>query len=592
MSVAERLRNDVDERRIIKPENRDSSRHTYGASTPPTPPPAPGTVVINAAGNDDDEKNKEKEKIKTISDKNIRKLFDPDYDPTAPDDDDAKVGEVGTTDDKDQKTDVNTDPIKIQSGDFIKFLMEDVVLNGFAGWIGGKAAGAVGAITYNVAEWTYHKTMRDPYRWLGKKYHEYKEKREKERVEELKKAAKTWTEENDLKPHENDSERAKFVKKMLRRHNANLEQIEGLSSQYSIDFLIKNIEEGKLEQVKFERLSPELNKALKDRLNMLKEAAPEEREAQLNYLRENLKEALLQEQQIACLASAYAATRMMHEKNKNPDYNAHASDGQLSQEYELYYLNARAKILEQMRNPNFSMDKTIDSFNSMFETEFNNHKKLDQIEKSNSSEVFEVKNPKLTEAINNHTYGSGGDIDEELKSANETCESLAQELAEIKRQRDNLAKFKKNLQKGIPLHTAIRINDNERNTVQSDKVSQTSFQNGQGEKVSLSTTDNKSINITAKDKEGKPKIPSITDFETVFNGLKNKRSEFEIGNIVNDEFKARMIIAAANTGIKITNLETRGAVNHAMLSQETKKALQQKNIVLPQKQTQERTQDR
>ncbi len=562
----------------------DGSDDTDEESTGAIEEETPETIEINAAAAEE-EKKKEREKAKTISDKNIRKLFDPDYDPTAPDEDDTKVGETGTTYDHDQKTDVNTDPIKVQKGDFIDFLMEDVVLNGFVGWSCGKVAGLAGGITYEIAEFGYHKTMRDPYRWGKKKWNEYKEKRDKERVEELKKAAKNRAAEEDLTPHENDSERAKFIKKLLRHHNSNLDAIEGLTSKYSIDYLAKKIEEGKLENTTFEKLSPELNASLQKSFAELKKLAPEDKEEALEYLKENLKESLLKEQQVACLASAYAASRMMNAKNKDKNYKNGASDEQINQEYQLLYLNARKQILENMKNENFSMDKLIENVGTAFDTELNNHKKLDKIEKNNSNETFDVKNSVLDKM--RPQYGSqetDETIEEQLKEAKDKCTLLESDLRHIDSSRAAVKKLKDALQAGTPLHSAVSINDNEKDINNGQKNTKTSFMNAKGDNISLSSSNNQSINMTAKDKNGNSAIPSINDFEVVFNGLRNKRTEFAIGNISNDEFKARMIIAASNTGTKITNLDKRGAVNHAALSPETKAILQQKNIKLPQRQ--------
>lgn len=575
-----------------QPENRPyqteteytahDGRRAYGAGTAGAPDPE--TVEINAAAAEE-EKKKEREKYKTISDKDIRKLLDPEYDPTAPDEDDTKVGETGTTDDHDQKTDVNTDPIKVQKGDFIDFLMEDVVLNGFVGWSCGKIAGLAGGITYEVAEFAYHKTMRDPYRWAKKKYNEYKEKRDKERVEELKKAAKIRAAEEDLTPQANDSERTKFIKKMLKHHNSNLDAIEGLASEYSIDALVKNIEQGKLENTTFAKLSPELNASLQKSFAELKKMAPEDKQEAVEYLKEHLKESLLKEQQIAIIASTYAATRMMNAKNKDNNYKNGASDEQINQEYKLIYMNARKEIVENMKNENFDMDKLIENVQKAFDTELNSHKKLDKIEKDNSNETYEVKNSVLDKM--RPKYGSqetDETIEEKLKETKDKCDMLESDLRHIDGCRAATKKLREALQTGTPLHSAVSINDNEKDAGNSQKGSRTSFQNAQGENISLSSFNNQSINITAKDKNGNSAVPSINDFEAVFNGLRNKRTEFAIGNIANDEFKARMIIAADNTGTKITNLDKRGAVNHAALSPETKAILQQKNIKLPQRQ--------
>lgn len=626
MSVAEELRNGVNEQIDNPPKPNPVKEKTQGSDktarpeTPPTPqtqenqsydsrpepqsqtygaggtPTPSGTVVINAAAEEEEEKYNES--VKTISDKNIRKLFDKNYDPTAPEEDDVNVGETGTTHDHDPKTDANLDPIKVQKGDFIDFLMEDVVLNGFVGWIGGKLAGASGVIVYDVSRWAFKKTISDPAKYIGKKFNKFKEKSEKERVEDLKKAAKTWTEENDLKPLDNDSARTVYIKKILHHHNANLEQIEGLSSQYSIDTFTKHIKEGNFEKITFSNLSPELNESIQKRFAEMKKMAPADQEAAINFLTENLKDAMLKEQQIACVVSAYAATRMMNEKNKNPAYNANASNSQIGEEYNQLCLNAREEVLRQMSNPSFDMEKLITEVNTMFETEFANHKKLDQKEKNNSNETIEIKNETLDRLLPQYGSSTANSEEELLKknkekqqeidSYNERLERLKEERLKVNQAKENgnhreVPPASYDRQKGTAeavLNTELRFFEQ----MESSSVS-INFSNQKAEKetflpslngkpgdfisMSFDSNDNK-LNLGMKDKED---IPAIEDFSVAMNALKKQGKTISFGEIENDEYKARLFIAACNNGVKITNLKD-VKILPKNLTPETSKSLQ------------------
>lgn len=74
--------------------------------------------------------------------------------------------------------------------------------------------------------------------------------------------------------------------------------------------------------------------------------------------------------------------------------------------------------------------------------------------------------------------------------------------------------------------------------------------------VTVEKADANNYNLSAKDKDGKDSVPTVDDMRAAMEAMKKEgHTTMELGEIKTPEFLARAVMAAEESGIKITNLE-------------------------------------
>lgn len=265
---------------------------------------------------------------------------------------DKKYAKINGTFDDPDYGDAENEPIKIEQGDMIEFLMKDVVLAS-AGWAGGKVSGVIGLYSYRTLSAIHHKTTAKAGKWVAKGWDSYWKERHEKRLKRLEDAEKNKIPQEDCTPNENDDRTTAFAKETYALYNKYAVNQDALTKYENIKMLVDfaiNHPMKDLNKLKpAENRPPEyiaMAKALRRNIDNNPNFDRErDRETLLNMVAENAQETILYTK----FATAYASARMLHEKEKNPDKFA---DMETNAVFKIFHSEARKLYLSELRKIN------------------------------------------------------------------------------------------------------------------------------------------------------------------------------------------------------------------------------------------------
>ena len=450
MSTAEDLRQEV--RDVITDHQRNEptqshaerygSENTEESSTPPQPEEKKKEVKVS---------DKPVKKKLTVTDR-MTSLLTPDQLKEIEEQENKEnVGKMDITDDKNEKLHADFDPIKIEQGDFIDFLMKDIVIAGTQ-WIGGKViAQPIAVVSYSVARFGYHKLLRDPYRWGKEKYQERKARSEKQKKEALEENLKSYEKMTNLEPSPDDDATTAFSKTVRLMHNNTLKAINTLKAAENIDLLTQKAIDGTLENIQDSNLPPHINASLQKMAQAIKaQNLTDEQKANLKeYLHQQIDERLLTEHNAIAFASLMTATVLMNKKNKDQNFDANMSPKEISRQYSAIYLKYQQIFYNEINNEQGKYktpEALVKAANEAFVTEKEN------VLNGHYNEKGKIPtNNKLEEINHNFNYTPNGDERygsradhqaEALKNNTQEIESLTALKEKNNKRRNNVNQTK------------------------------------------------------------------------------------------------------------------------------------------------------
>ncbi len=263
----------------------------------------------------------------------------------------------------------------IQQGDFIEFLMKDVVLAG-AAEAGDKVFGGIGTIAYRGSSWIYHKLAdNNKAAEAAKKEEEARKKAEKEAL----KRAMLYDDPEKIKIKDGDDKTTVMTKK-IRQFRMNMipyneikyyeKEIESLIGKaLSKDWDPKNLsaEEKALMDKYGAKLEPHLNEL--NRIVKAKNFDPalvDNISESASYL---INEHIRSTETINVLSANYAAAALMNAMAKDPNRYQNKSDAELEKLFKFYALQGKKVCLTEMKNIyKNNPDRTFDDVTKLLNT--------------------------------------------------------------------------------------------------------------------------------------------------------------------------------------------------------------------------------
>lgn len=244
----------------------------------------------------------------------------------------------------------------IQQGDFIEFLMKDVVLAG-AAEAGDKVFGGLGTIAYRGSSWIYHKLAdNNKAAEAAKKEEEARKKAEKEAL----KRAMLYDDPEKIKIKDGDDKTTVMTKK-IRQFRMNMipyneikyyeKEIESLIGKaLSKDWDPKNLsaEEKALMDKYGAKLEPHLNELNRTvKAKNFDPALVDNISESASYL---INEHIRSTETINVLSANYAAAALMNNMAKDPNRYQNKSDAELEKLFKFYALQGKKICLTEMKN--------------------------------------------------------------------------------------------------------------------------------------------------------------------------------------------------------------------------------------------------
>ncbi len=263
----------------------------------------------------------------------------------------------------------------IQQGDFIEFLMKDVVLAG-AAEAGDKVFGMVGTGVYRGSSWIYHKLAdNNKAAEAAKKAEEARKKAEKEAL----KRAMLYDDPEKIKIKDGDDKTTVMTKK-IRQFRMNMipyneikyyeKEIESLIGKaLSKDWDPKNLsaEEKALMDKYGAKLEPHLNEL--NRIVKAKNFDPalvDNISESASYL---INEHIRSTETINVLSANYAAAALINNMAKDPNRYQNKSDAELEKLFKFYALQGKKVCLTEMKNIyKNNPDRTFDDVTKLLNT--------------------------------------------------------------------------------------------------------------------------------------------------------------------------------------------------------------------------------